>query len=326
MQNSREIDFGELMEAKKNEPGPMIRFDPLDLKLGGLHRRLIVLGGYSGSYKTTFVLNIAYNNAVELGYNVAFLSLEMDPSELWLKFLLRHAQHQKFSKQNIEVTIKDNNWSSLSVDQRDFLRWSVATDLNESDYYGTIFIFTQEDLLKYKATGLFDAATKQLDALGVVNGIDLLIVDYLQLLANFTRPAGVDRYQYSGDVIRYLKNLTQVYKNVGRDGITVIALSQINREGFRYAREHNGKYDLTCLAESSELANAADVVLTLYADAEDKKNKKCRVQLLKNRFGETIEDPIEMLALPGNAYIGGYRQNTVEEMNEIVRVLLGNDF
>jgi len=326
MEIAREMNFAKMLEEKEHVPGPMIHFNPIDLKVGGFRRRLVVLGGFSGSFKSTFALNIAYNNAIKLGYTVAILSLEMDAYELWLKFLIRHAQHPKFSKYRIDVTVPNGMWSKLSIEQKDFLKGIVGPDLAgdvRENKYGNIIIITADDLFKYKANNLLNAAVERLDELGVNFGIDLFIIDYLQLLAGSIRPSIADKYQFSGDVIRSLKNLTQAYKSLDGEGLNVIALSQMNREGFKNAVLLKGKYDLTSLAESSELVNAADMVITLFADAEDKKAKKCKVQLLKNRFGEEILDPIEMLAIPEIAYMGDYRQSTNEEMGDLVHSLLG---
>jgi len=329
MEITREMDFEKVLEEEKNTVGPMIRFEPIDKIAGGFRGRLVVLGGYTGSYKTTFALNIAYNNTVQLGYTTALLSLEMSPSDLWKKLLVRHAQHPKFSKYKMNITLLDGKKSGISPGQleerSDFLKYIVAPDLKNNREYGHIAILTAEDFIKanYGVPTLLDTVQKRLDDLGVNFGIDLFIVDYLQLFAGSFRPSGTDKYQFSGDVIRYFKNLTQTYKFDTGEGINVIALSQISREGFRKAKERGGVYDLTCLAESTELESAADMVITLFVDAEERKANKCKVQLLKNRSGEPILDPIEMLALPEMAYMGDYRQSTIEEMHEIVNSLLG---
>jgi len=322
MEISREMDFAKLLEEEKHIPGPIIPFMPIAEIVNGLHRRLVILGGFSGSYKTTFALNIAYYNAIYLGYTTAFLSLEVDSRELWKKLLIRHAQHEDFSKYKMDINLSNGHFASLSQDQKEFLELIVGPDLSENKEYGHIIILTAEDLFKYKTNYILYAAVQRLDELGINFGIDLFIIDYLQLLAGSIRPSGIDKYQFSGDVVRYLKNLTQVYKSLAGDGLNVIALSQMNRDGFKNAKDSKGKYDLTSLAESSELANAADIVITLYADAEDKKSKRCKVQLLKNRFGETIEEPIEMLALPESTYMGDFRQSTNVELEELVNSLL----
>jgi replicative DNA helicase len=325
MQVSREIDFENLLKIKNSTVGPMIHFEPIDLKVGGFRSRLVVLGGFSGSYKSTFAFNIAYNNVIRLGYTAAILSLEMEPDELWLKLLLRHSLNPKFRKYRIDISVPNNSWLDLSPDHKKFLLETVGPDLRNCTDYGHIIIFTMDDLVcvKYNFKELLDMTQKHLDGYKINYGVDLLIIDYIQLLAAITRPSGNDRYQFTGDAIRFFKNFTQSYKNITGDGINVIALSQINREGFKNAKLQKGKYDLTSLAESSELVNAADLVITLYADECDKKNKVCKVQLLKNRFGETFEEPDTMLSIPEKAYIGDYFKSTQDDLNYLVNSLLG---
>jgi hypothetical protein len=326
MEFSNEIDFGKLLKDKEDVRGPMLSFDKLDFVVGGLNRRLVVLGGFSGTYKTTFALNIAYFNAVELGYTVIFLTLEMDRNDLWLRLLLRHAQNPRFRKYNMHISVPNNQWRYLSSDVRNYLESTVGYDLNNNQDYGSIIILDADDLSKYQIDGLFDAVSKKLDDLDINTGIDLFIIDYIQLFSGIMRSIyspKSNKYQFVGDVIRYFKKLTQTYTGKEGNGINVIALSQLNREGFKDAVNKKGKYNLTSFAESSEIVNAADLVITLYADSDDKKAKQCRVQLLKNRFGETIEEPVTMIALPENAFIGNFREATKEEMDEIVNGFLG---
>jgi hypothetical protein len=48
MEFSKDVDLKELLLARKKQAGPMIHFDPIDEKVGGLHRQLVILGGFSG--------------------------------------------------------------------------------------------------------------------------------------------------------------------------------------------------------------------------------------------------------------------------------------
>ncbi len=123
MEFSKEVDLQKLLSSKKDKIGPMIRFDPIDEKVGGLQRNLVILGGFSGCFKTTFALNIAYNNAVELGYGVAFSSLEMDPSDLWLRLVLRHAQNPKFL--SIERTFLCRTVCGILPNSYLMIKWSI---------------------------------------------------------------------------------------------------------------------------------------------------------------------------------------------------------
>ena len=96
-------------------------------------------------------------------------------------------------------------------------------------------------------------------------------------------------------------------------------LSQLNRVSYSAAKErlrnprinekdrYKNIYDLTSISESSEIVNAADIVITIYKDDTLEKEKKAIIQLLKNRFGPTIEEGVDVLALPEISYVGDFR-------------------
>jgi hypothetical protein len=71
------------------------------------------------------------------------------------------------------------------------------------------------------------------------------------------------------------------------------------------------------------LVNAADIVLALYTDDELKKKSHAKIQLLKNRFGETIEEGADVLCLPEIYYLGDFKIDesaisTAQLINELI--------
>ena len=166
--------------------------------------------------------------------------------------------------------------------------------------------------------------------------IDLFIIDYIQLFARLVRnqfKGNISQFEIVAHIARYLKIMTQIYKN---RGITIIALSQINRNSFSAIKarvrdrkinpldKYKNIYDLTSIAESSELVNAADYVVTIYTDDVLKKQNVAVIQLLKNRFGESIEEGVKILALPEIAYIGDFKdESTFTDQNEFAIYING---
>jgi hypothetical protein len=108
---------------------------------------------------------------------------------------------------------------------------------------------------------------------------------------------------------------------------TVIALSQINRAAYEAAKEkiktpqtiasekYDYLYELTSISESSEIVNASDIVITLFADDQTKKNGNLRMQLLKNRRGVTIEKGVDALCLPEICYVGDVKFEESEALD-----------
>ena len=69
--------------------------------------------------------------------------------------------------------------------------------------------------------------------------------------------------------------------------VSVLILSQTSRDGWRKASRNEGCYDLTALADSNELERAASLVFTVFCSSSLKQVKEAKVQILKNRDGDT---------------------------------------
>lgn len=320
----RDCDFDNLIsERSQKHKGPMLYNEPFDRLDITLAKKLTILGGFSGSYKTTLAYNILYNNAIDLGYNGCFLSLEMEPNEIFLRILVRHAQHSRFRKYNISIKLLDVIKNNLTESEKDFLLNTVADDLKYHNH-GQILVAGPDDVSGcFNGFGSFISKMEQmlLDSHSPQStyGLHILVIDYIQLLAKFSRSQfkGVsDPFQIVGLIVRHLRHITHSYDN--DRGISIIALSQLNRASYSSIKERLRKskfdnnekykdlYDLTSIAESSEIVNAADFVLAIYTDDKLKSGKRAVIQLLKNRFGETLEEGIEVLALPEIAFIGDF--------------------
>ena len=322
MKTASECDYTSLVERLgESNKGPIFYVKPLDELPITIPKKFVVLGGFSGCFKTTFALNMAYNNAVFLGYNSGFLSLEMEEEEILTRLLCLHSQHEKFGKYNCIVTLQKIYRKSLTKEENDFLLNIVAPDFK--DIVGKIIISGPGDYQEY-INGIDSVILTMENKLSQIcsnSELDIFFIDYIQLLSRIYREKYVktsikDQFQIVGQIARSLKWTTQTYGN--NRGISIVALSQLNRASYSAVKERLKKrnvapsekydfiYDLTSISESSEIVNASDILLTLYYDENIKKGKEVIFQLLKNRFGETLEKGERICALPEIAYIGDY--------------------
>lgn len=76
--------------------------------------------------------------------------------------------------------------------------------------------------------------------------------------------------------------------------VSFITLSQINRAGYEKAKDDNGKYGATAMAEANELERASTLVLTVFAETEMKDLGIAKVQVLKYRDNRNEDDPTEV--------------------------------
>ncbi len=323
----------------KKATGPMLFIEQLDWKVEGMPKSMVVIGGFSGSLKTTYALNLAYNNAVVLRYSSCFISLEMEPEQLMLRLAVRHAQHPKFRKYAQSITVKSVLRNTWSQDERDFMEQIVVPDLQRSPQYGRICVVGSSDI-QYNGPNIV-AMLLEFERQAVASGepesrhtIDLLIIDYIQLLAKkagFVIGTVRDPYRFTGEVMTTLQEISRNY--AGGRGLTVVALSQLNRASYTAAKDrirnaripaerYDNLYDATSFAESSAIMSDADVAVALYCDDELKKQKDVRIQLLKNRNGESDEKGFNALAMPEVVYVGDRQNDTADD--DYLAELLGD--
>jgi replicative DNA helicase len=211
-------------------------FKDLDEALAGMQRsNLLVLAARPGIGKTSLALTIAQTVAVKNKRPVGFFSLEMSKEELVDRLLVAQADIDAWKLK------------TGKLGEEDFTKLSNAMgELAEAP----LFI---DDT---PALSILEMRTKA-RRLQVENGIDLLIVDYLQLARSRRLE---NRVQEVSEISQGLKNLARELK------LPVLAISQLSR-----AVEQRGgnKPQLADLRESGSIEQDADVVIFLWREDND---------------------------------------------------------
>jgi len=218
------------------EPIPHVlsSFSKLDEFLGGLQRSdLIIVAGRPSMGKTSFALSLATNAAVEQGACVALFSLEMAREPLVLRMLS----------------------SKSGVDSRR-LRLELQNEAEEKRIMEAIGILSEapvyiDDSPLLRVVEMRSKARR----LGFERSIDLVIVDYLQLMQGDTRSE--NRVQEIGYISRSLKAIARELN------APVVAVSQLSR-AVEFRASH--KPQLSDLRESGSIEQDADLVLFIYRD------------------------------------------------------------
>jgi len=232
-------------------------FSDLDYYLSGLQEgNLVVLASRPSMGKSSLGLNIATNVAKE-GKVVAFFSLEMTKEELVQRVLFSEAK----------VTSGDARKGQLGAE-----KWSrvveAASKVNSLPlYFDDAPVITVTDIR---------AKSRRLKS---SKGLDLIIVDYLQLMQS---SSGDNRQQEIAEISRNLKNLARELR------VPILALSQLNRAA--EAREDK-RPRLGDLRESGAIEQDADIVMMLYRDDYYNPGTEipgvAEVNIVKNRSGQT---------------------------------------
>jgi len=192
----------------------------------------IVLAARPSLGKTSLALNIAEHAAVQEGKTVGVFSLEMSKEQLVQRLLSSVA------------TIDSDRLRSGFLEDLDFARIAPAMEkLSKAPLFidDTPAISTME--LRTKARRL-----------KAEHGLDLLIIDYMQLMQPGTPSRDGNRVQEVSEISRGLKALARELQ------IPVMALSQLSRESERFGgREPR----LSDLRESGAIEQDADLVMLL---------------------------------------------------------------
>lgn len=241
----------ELHKQAEGLRGAPTGFKDLDDTLAGMQRsNLLILAARPGIGKTSLALSIAQNLAVNHKRPVGFFSLEMSKEELVDRLLVTQADIDAWKLKT----------GKLSED--DFTKLSNAMgELAEAP----LFI---DDT---PALSILEMRTKA-RRLQVEAGVDLLIVDYLQLARSRQLE---NRVQEVSEISMGLKNLARELK------IPVLAVSQLSR-----AVEQRGtkRPQLADLRESGSIEQDADVVMFLWR--EDEENfENVNLEIAKHRNG-----------------------------------------
>ncbi|MCH7641207.1 replicative DNA helicase [Patescibacteria group bacterium] len=243
----------ELHKMAEGLRGVPTGFKDIDDTLAGLQRsNLIILAARPGIGKTSLALNIAQNLAVKNNLPVGFFSLEMSREELVDRLLVAQADIDAWRLKTGKLS--EDDFTSLS---------NAMGELAEAP----LFI---DDT---PALSVLEMRTKA-RRLQVENGVELIIVDYLQLA----------RARQLENRVQEVSEITQGLKNLARElKIPVLAVSQLNR-----AVEQRGgvkRPQLADLRESGSIEQDADVVMFLWReDEEDLENVELTVA--KHRNGQ----------------------------------------
>jgi len=246
--------FDRLDELQKQDSG--LRgipsgFSDLDSLLAGFQAsNLLILAARPGIGKTAWALNVARHVAVEQKLPVCFFSLEMSKEELVDRLLIRQADIDAWKMKTGKLN--EGDLSKLS---------QAMGILAEAPLY----------IDDTPAASILEMRTKA-RRLQVEKGLELIIVDYLQLMRSHRR--WDSRVQEVSEISQGLKNLARELK------VPVLALSQLSR-----AVESRGstRPRLADLRESGSIEQDADVVAFLYLeDPENREAVSCEISKHRN--------------------------------------------
>lgn len=260
------MNIEKLLQNKGGLTGLPSGFNDLDKLTSGLHPSdFIILAARPSMGKTALALNIVQNVALRAHKrvggepkSVAFFSLEMSKEQLVNRMLCAEAN---IDSQRLRVgEMADKDWDAL---------WGACDVMSKAKIY-------IDDTAGITVMDMRSRARR----LKAEHGLDLVVVDYLQLMqGSGKRNSSGDRQQEVSEISRSLKALARELD------VPVIALSQLSRgvEARQVKRPM-----LSDLRESGSLEQDADIVAFLYREDyynPETENKHTELIIAKHRNG-----------------------------------------
>ncbi len=236
------LDYAEKAFKKSSDVAVLkTALSDLDKKIGGLHKSdLIIIAGRPSMGKTAFATNIASNICMDKlnlkkKNNVLFFSLEMSSEQLATRLL---SEMSKIPSEKIRTG---------SISKMDF-----ENLLKSSEKIKNLSLFIDDSpALTLSAIRSRSRRLKRKD------GLDLIIIDYLQLISSESRNLNDNRVKEISEITRGLKAIAKELN------IPVIALSQLSR---KVEDREEKRPQLADLRESGSIEQDADLVVFLYRE------------------------------------------------------------
>ena len=243
-----------ISEAYKREgkiAGVPTGFRDLDKKLGGLHKSdLIIIAGRPSMGKTALGTNIAFNCAIKYqeqkdefnnkkiidGGKVAFFSLEMSSEQLATRILAE------------QTKISGDKMRKAELNKEDFNKIAKTS----SNLENLNLIIDDNPVLTIPT---LRARARRLKRL---HDINLIIIDYLQLMSSSSNSRNDGRVQEISEITRGLKSIAKELN------IPIIALSQLSRQ---VEQREDKRPQLSDLRESGTIEQDSDVVMFIYRES-----------------------------------------------------------
>ncbi|MDP4593649.1 MAG: replicative DNA helicase, partial [Beijerinckiaceae bacterium] len=231
----------------------------LDSKMGGVQRSdLIIVAGRPGMGKTALATNIAFNIAKAYDYTikpdgshepvnggiVGFFSLEMSSEQLATRIIAEQSGVASYKIRRGDI--QDDEFHSISEAARQMQ--AIPFYIDQTGGISIAQLVARARRLKRQ------------------RGLDVLVVDYLQLLSG-SKSKGDNRVQELTEITTGLKALAKELN------APVIALSQLSRQ---VENRDDKRPQLSDLRESGSIEQDADVVMFVYREEYYLKNREPR--------------------------------------------------
>lgn len=283
-----------LLQERKNSPqqtyGVLTGYGLFDQATAGIRRSQAYFhAGFKGHLKTTMMLNMIVNAAVDGGWNPLLFESEMPADDVKILITAIHSSNPRFAQAGRPISAFRAVLGNLTQQEQDFFD-VVYDDLVSNPDHGTIRVI---DTSEFTTFGSIMQRTVREHA---EEEVDLIWVDYLARLPVDFKYQKMDIRAARNETIADFKRFAMSFDE-GK-GLPCCSPFQINREGWKRAKEHEGKVDMAGLSDYNAVEAEADVITYIFYDEEEASTSEPKVGLLKARWGKLTAKPVSLFIEP----------------------------
>jgi len=244
--------------SKSGLAGISTCFTSLDKKLGGFEKgQLIVLAGRPGMGKTTLAMTMAYNMAFNYMKKILIFTYEVSQRNIYRKLLSIATDIPAYTLRTGRG-FKPDYMDKVNDEKTVLAKLPIYVDDNGKDTVSSI-------------------RTKTMQLAKEVDGVDLVIIDHIQLMRSDRRKETRTRNDELGEISGELKKLATNLQ------IPILVLSQFNRDAVKGNKKEAPK--ISDLRDSGAIEQDADIVLIIHKPKTEDKTGLVVLHIGKNRDG-----------------------------------------
>lgn len=289
----------QLYTNRKNNPhntyGVMTGYGLFDSSTGGIRKKQLYLhAGYGGHLKSTMMLNMIVNAAVDGGWNPLLFSSEMPQEDLMYALVAIHSANPKFATVHPPLRQFAVLLGQMTQAEEDFYDL-VSDDLVNNPNHGCIRIV---DAAEFTSFGSIMQRTVREHA---TLEVDILWVDYITRLPLDVKYRMMSVTEARNETLADAKRFAMAFD--GGVGLAVCSPFQINREGYKKAKTSEGRMDKTALAQYNAAEKEADIITYIWFDEEEKAASEPKVGIMKSRWGDQPFTTVSLFLEPDSRRI-----------------------
>lgn len=296
----------------KSSDGLSLLLEPIEQYAGKAHKGTIVsILAFTGSYKSTYSLNLAYKNAMD-GHNVLYLALEDTGEKIAHRLVLNHIARTAVTQDKLIKSqyVRDGSLTKAQAKYYNEMHNDLIQKLNGH------MILWDSTKINYQTftdmTEVLRLADKQfVETTG--KGLDALVIDQLSLL-KYTKGSG-KKFSYDGallnDWVSYFREQALNFLDEARQ-IVVFLVAQTSRDSHTEASKSSknknlGQYDASCSSDAHEIERSSSTMITLYKDSSNPNTLLFYIP--KARNGYQPDAPLQITVKGDYFHIGNLKFN-----------------